>query len=155
MYEVRTPACVALRPMGRQLRRHASDVPPLNGHRPGFSAVSDGSMTWCRTRSMRRVRTWSSSTSWSRSAGTLSTISSSGSCVPAPVRRWRRRWRVDTVQRELRDGLVAARTEDDPDALVVIAGAQLLVDRVEVEVHLGHELGLELADLRVDDDEPA
>jgi hypothetical protein len=37
----------------------------------------------------------------------------------------------------------------------VVAEPQLLVDRVEVEVHLGHELRLELADLEVDDQSAA
>ena len=58
------------------------------------------------------------------------------------------------MQRELGNGLVAVSAEDDPDALTVVTEAQLLVDGVEVEVHLRDELGLELADLQFDDDKP-
>jgi hypothetical protein len=60
---------------------------------------------------------------------------------------------VDAVQRELGDGFVAVGAEDDADALAVVAEAELLVDGVEVEVHLGYVLGLELADLELDDHE--
>jgi hypothetical protein len=58
------------------------------------------------------------------------------------------------VRRELGDGGVPAGARDDPDALAVVAEPELLVHCVQVEVHLRHELGLELTDLQLDDREP-
>ena len=76
----------------------------------------------------------------------ISTAGSSGRGVPA--------LQVETaigaytrVRRELGDGGVPAGAQDDPDALAVVAEPELLVDCVQVEVHLRHELRLELTDL--------
>ncbi len=59
------------------------------------------------------------------------------------------------MQGQLGNCLVVLGTEDDPDALPIISDTELLVDCVEVEVHLAHVLSLEGTDLQVDHDEPA